>query len=116
MGKIITELRNQIIDTIKGIDRTETETTHWIPLKDDGDKIWAIVFGYIYEDEKWYMKVAYKDKKNIMSEYNFDWIMPIDKDYNVVDSEIEMSENIGDVDCIIVCWSMYKNEFVGKEN
>ena|GEM_PF-4782610 len=84
----------------------DKEQTAWSKLEDNKAGTFAIAVGYMpdfdtqekdtYADGDGYrlcMKVAFHSKKNIMSDYDTDWIPPVDHEGECVDLEIPIYED-----------------------
>lgn len=63
----------------------------------ESDRIWSIVM-CLDEIESIKIKIAYRNKKSIMTDYDWDFIMPYDDGGNVDDTESYLCGDMFDID------------------
>lgn len=86
--------------------------TYYYSLLHSDDKTWAIVFGWDYDDKQIMGKIAYLPNNSVMSEYNYDWIMPYDESTGeVYDTEIQIGCQC-DIEWLLDEWELIKDKFV----
>lgn len=106
-------MEEQILDFLNKALSVKDRSTWIFNLATSKSKKWAIVAGWMdYDDnDDWqlYAKVAYLPTNSLMSEYDFDWIMPEEDDGYIFDTEIcignlPFSACMADVDWLLRCW------------
>jgi len=86
-------LVDKIMDALNDMrESKDFQATSYVPLGVDDDNIYAIVIAWMDYDntDDWtlYAKLAYQPKNSLMQEYDIDWLMPIDDNGDVIDTEI----------------------------
>ena len=79
-----------------------------LAIKDN--KNWALVFT-INEDNEIVGKFAYNDSL-LQCDYNFDWLMPLDKNGDVIDTEIFAINSKYDIEWLYRNWKEYEEEYL----
>lgn len=104
--KNLISLQEDIQKTVKEMtENIDLSRTMWLPLYQDGNKTWALVFGwmgdfnpeeadgvYQLDDSRLCGKIAYND--TYMKDYDIDWVMPLDNEGEVIDTETSLAEDI----------------------
>lgn len=101
--------QQNIMKALEFLDKT---STYIVPLDADDEKNnWAMVFGWIDDGDTSdiYGKIAYQPKNSLMREYDIDWLMPVDKNGEVDDTEMIIS-TADDIDYLIDSWDRIKRE------
>lgn len=113
---------NRIIDTIKEAESDGPSSTTYIVDLDYDDKgnRWAVVLGWVdYDGDgeyKLWGKIAYLPKNSGMSDYDYDWMMPYDKETGEVwDTEIS-NPDAYDASWWLDQWEMIKKEYINAED
>ena len=85
--------------------------TYYYPLLCPNDKTWAIVFRWDYEYKQIMGKIAYLPNNNVMSQYDYDWIMPYDESTGeVYDTETQVGCQ-RDIEWLLDEWEFIKQKF-----
>ena len=79
-------------------------------LKRENNKIWALVFT-INEDNEIVGKFAYNDSL-LQCDYDFDWLMPLNKNGDVIDTEIFDINSKYDIKWLYNNWKEYESEYL----
>ena len=117
-------LVREFVNAVQEMRRTHGSGTYYWLIGEDDENDWAIVLGWAdgFEedpsdnnlDKTWRIcaKCAYQSKKSIMQcDYDWDWMMPYDKEtMEVDDNEVSIYPNtdLADVvDWLLECYSHY---------
>ena len=114
-------IRSGIIDTIYRASNTDPNVgaTTWYELAETSDKIWAFVCAWLDLDGdgeyRLMGKIAYMPTRSAMSDYDYDWMMPVMQNGDVADTELEIDpygDIDYDVDWWVDQWEEMKSEYV----
>lgn len=106
---MLTYMAPSIMEVLVFLDIT---STYIVPLKtNDKENNWAMVFGWGSDEptSSLYGKIAYQPKNSLMQDYNIDWLMPINDNGEVDDTEISIVTT-ADIDYLTKQWKRIKKE------
>ena len=117
------KMNQKIKAFVQDVINTEDHEGTWIlDLETHNGKRWALVAAWMdYDcDDAWkvYAKLAYQPTDSLMQEYDIDWLMPIDENGDVDDTELFVGSepNDSDIGWWLKNWEYYKENYVYKEN
>lgn len=122
--------REKVASIVKDlIQSKDLCVTKWIPLKETGGKLWAVVFAwqggfekaddnsseYEYGEYRICGKISFLPVKSVMADYDMDWLMPYsEKTGEVYDTEYSFGD-ISDADDAAGYWNECWDEFCANE-